>query len=450
MLVARLTQCVFVFCLILYGQGCADAPTIVRSAASDAPATVTLEQTQNGYQMLVNGEPFYIQGAGLEYGDIEKLAAHGANSFRTWRTDNGQSTGQEVLDRAHENGLMVTMGIEVGRERVGTGMGIFGFDYNDPAAIAEQRERVREEVMMYKDHPALLIWSIGNELNLGSTNPMVWNEVNELSKMIHDIDPNHLTTTTLAGINPELAAHIKERAPDLDILSIQMYADIVNLPRYMEEIGWDGPYMVTEWGATGHWEVATTPWGAPIENNSSVKADYYKTRYETAIAPEKGKSIGSYVFLWGQKQERTPTWYGMFGPGEEETEAIDVMHYIWNGSWPANRSPRLEEMVLDNRSASDAITLAAGTTYAANVTSTDPDGDALRFHWEIRHESEAVSEGGDEEEVPELLEGLVVPADESTINMIAPQRPGAYRLFVYVYDDQGHIAHANVPFLVSE
>lgn len=413
------------------------------------PAKVSIEETDAGYQLLVNNEPFYINGAGLEYGDIEALGAHGANSFRTWRTDNGRSTGMEVLDRAQANGLMVTMGIEIGREREGEGMGIFGFDYDDPSAVAAQLERVREEVMLYKDHPALLIWSIGNELNLGSTNPNVWNAVNEISKMIHEVDPNHLTTTTLAGINKDLADDIRDRAPDLDLLSIQMYADIVNLPRYLEEIGWTGPYMVTEWGATGHWEVGTTPWGAPIENNSSVKADFYQSRYETAIASQKGKSVGSYVFLWGQKQERTPTWYGMFGPENEETEAVDVMHNIWNGTWPDNRTPRLEAMQLDGKTASDGVYLTAGQSYPAIVRSTDADGDTLRFVWEVRLESEATSEGGDEEEVPELMDGLVVPANDTDVQVTAPSRSGAYRLFVYVYDDKGHLAHANIPFYVN-
>jgi len=59
----------------------------------------------------------------------------------------------------------------------------------------------------------------------------------------------------LAGIGPDTVNFIKTRAPDLDVLGIQSYADIVNLPRYLKDTGWTGPYIVTEWGATGHWEV---------------------------------------------------------------------------------------------------------------------------------------------------------------------------------------------------
>ena len=426
-----------------------DRPAQTAYVSSETATHVEIKQEAGAYQIYVNNQPFYIKGAGLEFGSIEKLAEHGANSFRTWRTDNGRDTGQEILDRAHDNNLLVTMGLEIAREREGSGRGYFGFDYDDEEAVEEQLERVRQEVMLYKDHPSLMIWSIGNELNLGSTNPKVWDAVNQISEMIHEIDPHHLTTTTLAGIGPELADEIRTRAPDLDLISIQMYADIVNLPRYMDEIGWEGPYMVTEWGATGHWEVGTTPWGAPIENHSSMKADLYLERYNAAIDSQRDQCVGSYVFLWGQKQERTPTWYGMFLPTGEETEAIDVMHYVWNGNWPANRSPRLESAILNEKTAYDGIYLEAGRPYSALVEASDPDSDALTYVWEIRKESTAQSEGGDDEEVPQLMENSIEDPTISSITLTAPTESGAYRLFVYVYDGQGHAAHANIPFYVN-
>ena len=81
-----------------------------------------------------------------------------------------------------------------------------------------QVERVKREVLKYKNHPALIIWAIGNELNLNAKNPRVWNAVNEISRMIHEVDPHHLTTTTLAGFNNDLARDLQQRAPDLDLI----------------------------------------------------------------------------------------------------------------------------------------------------------------------------------------------------------------------------------------
>jgi hypothetical protein len=64
--------------------------------------------------------------------------------------------------------------------------------------------------------------------------------------------------------------------------------------------------MVTEWGATGHWEVGTTEWGAPIENNSTVKANYYLERYKTAIEPYKRSVPGILCFFVGSKAGTHP------------------------------------------------------------------------------------------------------------------------------------------------
>ena len=436
--------CVLLLCLG-FVSACQDRPD-----KADRPIHVEIRQIDGRYQLLRDGEPFYIHGAGLEFGDIEALARHGANSFRTWRTDNGRESGMEVLDRAHANGLVVTMGLEIARERPGQGRGVFGFDYNDAAAVAEQLAAVREEVLQYKDHPALLIWGIGNELNLGATNPRVWDAVNEISEMIHELDPNHLTTTMLAGIGPETVRDIKERAPDLDLLSIQMYADIVNLPRYIKETGWEGPYMVTEWGATGHWEIPSTSWGAPIENNSTVKADYYRLRYMEAIASDTTQCVGSYVFLWGQKQERTPTWYGLFLESGEKTETVDVMYNLWNGAWPDNRAPKLVAATLDGMTATDNIMLESGKLYSATVQASDPEGDMLTYRWDIKAESTDLGDGGDEESTPPSLTDIIEDPEKAEITLSTPNTPGAYRLFVYVFDGNGGAAHANIPLYVNE
>lgn len=401
-----------------------------------------MRRTEEGWQLFLDGEPFYIKGAGLEFGKMEALAEHGANSFRTWRTKNGRRTGKQVLDQAHELGLKVTMGIQVGLER-------FGFDYDNEKAVARQLERVRREVLALKDHPALIIWCIGNELNHHATNPKVWDAVNDISKMIHEVDPHHLTTTPLAGMKPEVVREVQERAPDLDLLSVQLYAEIEKLPQRIEQSGWTGPLMVTEWGATGWWEVGKTRWGAPLENDSSTKADFYLSRYQKSIEAERDQVVGSYVFLWGQKQERTPTWFGMFTAEGRETESIDVMHHIWTGEWPSNRSPRVNGFRLDGKGARSNTKLRAGKRYQATFDVVDPDEDRLKFRWVIMKESQSKSTGGDPERIPESLDGLIVRQSGGEVTIRAPKEKGAYRLFAYCDDTEGHTAHANIPFLVE-
>jgi hypothetical protein len=417
-------------------QDCADEPQ-----KSGGPVKVQILETNGGYQLYVDHKPFYIKGAGIEFGSQEKLKEHGGNSFRTWSTDNGRDSGQKILDRALTNGLYVAMGLDVDHERR-------GFDYDNTNAVARQFTQLMALVGEYKDHPALIIWVIGNELNM-EKNPKVWDAVNDLSKMIHKIDPNHLTTTALAGFKQDTVNLVKTRAPDLDFLSFQMYYDIINLPRYLRESGWTGPYLVTEWGATGHWEVGKTDWGAPIENDSTTKAEFYKARFEKAIQADPKHCLGSYVFLWGHKQERTPTWYGMFLDSGEETAVVDTMQYLWKGSWPAIRSPEIEGTWLNGRTAYQNVHLKPGETYPAKVQAKDYNHNPLTYKWEVMKESTDLKTGGDFETKPERLPELVQKAEDGEIVLKTPSKPGAYRLFTYIFDGKGHAAHANIPFYVD-
>ncbi|WP_372795358.1 glycoside hydrolase family 2 TIM barrel-domain containing protein [Lutibacter sp.] len=411
-------------------------------STDNIPVKVELKNSDGKFQLYVNQQPFYIKGAGLEFGEISSLAKHKGNSFRTWRTENGKQTGKEVLDEAHKYGLMVTMGIEVARER-------HGFDYNDDIAVKEQLERIKKEVIALKAHPALMIWAIGNELNLRAKNPKVWDAVNDISKMIHEVDTNHLTTTTLAGISQKEIDLIKERCTDIDVLSVQMYGKIIELPKMIKDYGWEGPYIVTEWGATGHWEVPKTSWNVPIEENSTIKASNYLKRYQVAIEADTAKCIGSYVFLWGQKQERTPTWYGVFLEDGSETESVDVMHYIWNGTWPENRTPQIQSFTINQKTAYENVVLKANIAYLASLKATDFENDQLNYRWEILQESTDLKDGGDFENRPKAVEFTVISAKEGELKFKIPAKKGAYRLFGYVDDGHEHAATANIPFKVN-
>jgi hypothetical protein len=266
--------------------------------------------------------------------------------------------------------------------------------------------------------------------------------------MIHEIDPNHPTTTTTAGIGKREVDYMKENCTDIDFLSIQMYGDIVNLQQRISDAGWEGPYMVTEWGATGHWEVARTDWDVAIEQTSKEKAEAFIERYKIAIKSDPVNCMGSYVFLWAQKQERTPTWYGMFLANGNVTETVDAMQYVWTGAWPENRCPTLESFILDELTAYDNVRLKAGESYAAAVQAKDYENDPITYKWEVLPESTDLGLGGDYESRPETL--LSIEVSEAEIELAAPLNPGAYRLFVYATDDGERTATANIPFLVEE
>lgn len=400
------------------------------------PVKVEIRKTTNGYELLRAGKPYFINGAGGTY-NMEKLKGSGGNSVRTWASNNGD----EILNQADKLGLTVTMGLDVARER-------HGFNYDDTLAVKNQLERLRLEVRKYKNHSALLAWGIGNELNLDYKNPKVWDAVNDIAKMIHQEDGNHPATTMLAGINKTVIGFIKTRCPDLDLLSVQVYGGLAKVPDMLNEAEWFSPYMVTEWGPTGHWESPKTPWGAPIEETSSEKAAVYRSRYEASILKDKN-CLGSYVFLWGQKQERTPTWYGLFTEAGEDSEVADLMEYEWSGKWPKNRAPHLNSMHIDGKKALDFVYLKPSKTYPVSLSVSDPDKDKLEARWEILPEATDLGQGGDRESRPQQIKGLVVSTSLNKVNLTAPEKTGAYRLFVYVSDGKNNVATANIPFYVK-
>ncbi|KAI9438865.1 glycoside hydrolase superfamily [Russula earlei] len=403
------------------------------------PVKVAITKSGDGtFQLLRDGQPYFVKGAG---GNAfpDRIAAYGGNSIRTW----GSNDGQKVLDAAHQHGLTVLMGLDVARER-------HGFDYNDTAIVRKQLDHLRAEVLKYRNHPALLAWGIGNELNLRAGNPKVWDAVNDIAKMIHELDKNHPVCTVLAGIGKDLVTQLTAHCPDIDFLSVNTYGDLKSLPQNIRNTGWAGAYMVTEWGPTGHWESLTTPWKSAIEETSSEKAAVYKSRYEYSIAKDKERCLGSYVFLWGQKQERTPTWYGLFTEKGEETEVMDVMQFLWSGTWPANQAPHIYSLQVNNQKPIDFLSLQPGSQNSAVTVAFDPNDDPLTYHWEILPEPTQLSDGGDfEPRSTAVANSIVGNANQNKISFVAPAKEGAYRLFVYIGDGKNKVATANFPFYVK-
>ncbi|MDG2524172.1 glycoside hydrolase family 2 TIM barrel-domain containing protein [Stenotrophomonas sp. HITSZ_GD] len=409
--------------------------------AADGPSQVRIVESEGTYRLFVDGQPFFIKGGGGS-GHLDELAARGGNAVRTWRVDSDPAQMRAFLDNAQRLGLKVAVGIEVGNER-------HGFNYDDDAAVAAQLARIRGEVEAWKDHPAVLMWVAGNELNLHYTNQKVWNAIGGIADMIHAIDPNHPVMTTLAGFGPPLIEQIKQRAGSLDLIGIQLYGNLGELPDKLRESHWTGPYVVTEWGPTGHWESPLTAWGAPIEDDASRKAGVLLDRYQRYIAGEHRQGLGSFVFLWGQKQERTPTWYGLFLAEGESTPSVDAMQYAWTGQWPDNRAPAIAPIRVDGKLASHSVVLKAGSRHRAHVQASDRDGDPLAYRWTLREESTATSIGGDPEHLPAAVDAAVQPGAPGQVTLVAPAKAGRYRLFVEVRDGQGHAAYANFPLQVE-
>ena len=404
------------------------------SAASARAIPVELRRTEQGWQLLRGGEPYFIRGAGGD-APLAQLAAAGANSVRTWGADDIGAR----LDAAHALGLSVTVGIWLGHER-------HGFDYDDETQVRAQLERVRQTVLRYKDHPAVLLWGLGNEMEGFTTgdNPAVWAAVNDIAAMVKQLDPAHPTMTVTADIGGGRMDGVHKHCPAIDIHGINSYGGALTLAERYRAGGATKPYVLTEFGPPGSWEVPKSEWGASFEQTSTEKAAFYRRGYEQGVLGAPGLALGSYAFTWGFKMEATATWLGMFLDDGARLGAVDTMTELWSGTPPKNLVPTAEPLRLEGEARVDP-----GDEVRVHAVIADPEGGALRANWVLRRDSLDYAAGGDFRPMPLDMEGAVLEGRTDGARLRMPGEPGPYRLYLYAYDEAGGAATANVPLLVK-
>jgi hypothetical protein len=236
---------------------------------------------------------------------------------------------------------------------------------------------VRDLNHLYRDHPALLAWGIGNEIEGDGTNIPLWQQLDRLAKLVKELDPAHPTFTAVAGANPAKVKGLMDHVPHLDFLGVNTYGGVMGLRKHLENVGWKRPWMLTEWGPRGFWESPKAKSGAPIEQTSSDKATMIRKAYETVISNDGG-CLGSYVFLWGWKFEASATWFGLITHEGDTTNAADTLQELWSGKKPANRVPDIQPV-----RGVPPTALPPNSPFEATVQATDPEGDPLAFHWAV-------------------------------------------------------------------
>ena len=408
------------------------APAFMAGAAPVPVELVTA--ADGGWQLLRGGEPYVIKGAGGD-GPKDELAAAGGTTIRTWGV--GPETGA-LLDEAQGLGLTVVVGHWLGHER-------HGFDYNDVDQVAEQFERVRRDVLALKDHPAVLAWGVGNEMEgiEAADDAAVWSHVQAVAAMIKSLDPHHPTLTVTADIGGRRVDAVHRLCPDIDIFGINSYGGAPSLAQRYRAAGGTKPYIITEFGPPGVWEIGLTSFGAPPELTSTEKAAAYRDAYQQGCLDAHGLCLGALAFTWGFKMEATSTWYGMFLPGGDKLAAVDAMTEMWSGRPPTDLCPEIRAFGLRGSNV-----VAPGDTVRVDLDIVDPEGAPVTASWAVRGEAAEYITGGDTQAVPLELDGIIVDASETGATLVMPAG-GVYRLYLTARDGRGGAATANVPIKVD-
>ena len=423
------STCLFSNSIRLLFTGMFFFATATASFAQAVP--VKIEKSEGGFRMLRNGEPYFIKGGGGG-GPKDFLVKCGGNSFRTWGV--GQDTKKE-LDQARSLGLTVSLGVWLPHK----------FNWSDQNAVKGVMENVKKAVLQYKDHPAVLCWSLGNEMETdGKDGADLWKAVNELSKMCHQLDPNHPTMSVVAEIGGQKLENIKNYCPDLDIVGINSYGGGPSLGERYTKANVGKPYIITEFGPNGTWEMGRNAFGAAYELTSTEKAKSYRNTYEKSVLAQKNHCLGSYAFTWGFKREATATWFGMFlTDNATKLAAVDTLTELWSGKPPEHRCPEMSKITLS------AEQLKGGDTLKASMQATDPQGSPLTIEWSLAKEMATYNVTGTGAAATTDYSSGIVKNGMPSMEMKLPTEPGVYRVYCYVKNKFASAALASAPIKIN-
>lgn len=227
----------------------------------------------NGRSLMVGGLPYLIKGicyhpvpqgrrersfAQLD-DDLRLMKQAGINTIRVY----APIDDLEVLDKIHAAGLKIIM----------------GFGYNQNGFYDIFSGTVIDYVKTYKDHPAILLWELGNEYNyhpewFGGDIKTWYQALNATAERIHQIDANHLVATAHGELP---TADVIAANPQIDIWGMNVYrwdvpgpifkqwAALSDKPMYLSEAGADSYMTIDKLGfAQGYNENAQATANAKI------------------------------------------------------------------------------------------------------------------------------------------------------------------------------------------
>lgn len=401
---------------------------------------VYIQKVNDKWQIIRNSVPYFIKGgcsgAGTE-AEFKSLHEFGGNSIRNY--DISAST-ISVLNNASKHDLTVMQGIWLLPEE--------WFDYSNTTTTKNKLEELRAKVNMYKDHPALLAWGLGNEVLGQNSSAAMYKFINDLSVMIHQEDSNHLTSIVTAGITTEFANRIAKEIPDIDFIGVNYYSAIHLIAPQISASKLNKPWVVTEWGINGDWEVAKTEWGCPIELSSRQKADSFRDRY-SYIRDNKENCLGSYAFVWGDIMDWSPTWWGLLYDGKV-TEQVDQLTKAWTGSYPANRAPSIIGSKLnDNNSKTDRlISFTTSSTYSQQVSDIENDALTVEYILQPYENNDGLINDGlhTMSYYPNIIYNETLTSCK--LKFTEKESGRAFRLYIILKDSKGRISIEVFPFKV--
>lgn len=310
------------------------APT---SAVPIGPSLVTTQ----GYRLMLrrrlpdgtldSARPYTIRGVAWSPSSIGTSAdvTNRRREFGTWhRTD------IRLLKEMNANTIYVFLDFGTTPEFIGTARAILDYCYQNGIMVvmtvdedgADNTANITAAVNAFKDHPAILMWALGNEWNLWRPDrPRYYAHYETLAAaatamqanalQVKSLDPNHPVISILGEINQPDEASVRDivnkACPTVDIWGANIYRG----PRFGKLFAeWMAmstkPLLLSEFGTDAFW---STSWLPVIGYEDQTSQASYLGSLWLDIADNlsdgsaSGVCVGGTVFEWNDEWWKTST-----------------------------------------------------------------------------------------------------------------------------------------------
>jgi hypothetical protein len=332
------------FLLLLIGSSFAletlPQQVLARRQANLGPSIVTINgrqlivQRRNPDGMLATPAPYTIKGVNwspASVGTVNTLASRRAefstaaattdmslmqtmnvNTVRTFLDPTLDLNGLNVLDQLHSKGIMVILTVDEATNNL---------------------TRVQQSVNHFKNHPAVLMWLLGNEWNINGyyTSPQISpQEAAQRTEMaaalIKTLDTNHPVATSYGEIDipadglrlADTQMYVSTTCPSVDVWGLQIYrgSSFGTLFGQWQSIT-PKPLFISEFGTDAFQSdsIAPCPSGTV---NQTAQANYATSSWNeifwelSALFPNQ-VALGGTVFEWNDE------WWKTGAPTTQET-----------------------------------------------------------------------------------------------------------------------------------
>jgi Interleukin-like EMT inducer/Glycosyl hydrolases family 2, TIM barrel domain/Viral BACON domain len=237
--------------------------------------------------------------------DIPLIKNMNANTARLYMDPPLDGNGLAVLDQLYNNDIMVVMTVDNGNLDIA---------------------HVQQAVTFYKDHPAILMWSLGNEWNINPPMPIaqIADQIEQEAALIKTLDGNHPVATSYGEIDINSAGahladtenYVNHRCRSVDVWALNIFRGN-SFGTLFEQWGLltSKPMMIGEFGtdAFRSFSLSVPPPGVVDE---TMQAQWVLSEWDhlatnlSANNPAK-VALGGFVFEFNDEWWKVPTPFGM-------------------------------------------------------------------------------------------------------------------------------------------